>query len=168
PVEGTYVLKKSENGYALETIAYALSAQEITPDETQKTEAAAAFRSYYVSYLNAINALDGTLTKDCTESQRARQEERIMRFNKDYTFENQELLMDADSFTLSNENGVLTAHYNIRCNNKCFLRDTKAQQEMNVAIQRVTAEYNEKSGKWRIAASVLQNNIPMGENLTSI
>lgn len=147
----------------VQSAAYMGAAQEVQATDEQKEGALAVFRQYYLSYLNAINELDGSLTEYCTESQRARQEERIWRFNKDHTFENQALLLDEESFVLSEENGVLTARYNIRCENRCWLRETGEEQELNVALQQVTAEYHEEKGVWYIASSILDNTTPMNE-----
>ena len=158
------LIKNDNQNDSVRMVVFDGTSQQIQATEEQKQGATQTFRNYYISYLGAINELDGSLTDYCSDSQRARQEERIWRFNKDHTFENQALLMDESSFVMSNENGVLTARFYVRCENRCWLREDGVEQELNVALQQVTAEYDEEEKTWYIASSILNNQTPINED----
>lgn len=131
------------------------------------SESTKTFKKYYLSYLDAINSLDGSKIQYCSDAQRNRQTERIWKFNKDYTFVNDKIEVDKDSFSYGYENNVLTAHFNVKIENDAAARDN-SETGKNTPFQAVTAEYQSDTKEWIITYTELDKNKDIGSNRITI
>lgn len=136
--------------------------------EEALNQAAPAFREYYESFLNAINGLDSSLMVNCTPDQRARQADRIVVHNKDYTFANKTIRIDLDTVTLTLENNVQTLRFRVRCENDMWKRVQNAPRQDNFSVQDVEMYFDESTQKWIVAFTHYDSTMPVGGNVMYI
>lgn len=105
--------------------------------------------SFYQSYLNSINSSDISLLKTATSTARTEVERRMgLSGNKDNNFEYVSAVVDGQSLTASESNGVAVITFNATFSYKYWPRDNSKPAEAGSNYQTVQMIY--ENGEWKV------------------
>lgn len=118
------------------------------PQEQQEIFSSA--RDYYLSYLQAINALDPSQLLFCTDFCRETMAYRIENYNRDYLFRFRQMEVDLDSLEILADQPVKSASFRAAFRYEYTYRDNSGSWTADENVQWCHLEYDEASESWRM------------------
>lgn len=107
-------------------------------------------RDYYLSYLQAINALDPAQLAHCTDFCRETMAYRIENYNRDYLFRFRQMEVDLDSLELLTGQPVKTASFRAAFRYEYAYRNNSGSWTADENVQWCHLEYDEEGESWKM------------------